>query len=173
MHKRYSILLALIITILLVTACGSKEKSLPAGMKPEDAREYILSAFPIPDGFKANSNLMWTATNDKNTSGYLTIDLVAPDAATLDANSLVQDFLNRSLAINKDGKVIIEKLDIQIKDPNQSTLLMANYLLNGQSFDGSYWSAEGVTPLQGAAQDPNLSYPIQEQAPVGVPTAYP
>ena len=32
MHKRYSILLALMITILLVTACGSKAKELPAGM---------------------------------------------------------------------------------------------------------------------------------------------
>jgi hypothetical protein len=171
MHKRYSILVALIITILLITACGSKEeKNAPAGM---DTREYILSSFPIPDGLKADSNLTWTATDDKNASGELAFSLVAPDVATLNANMPVQDFLDRALAINKDAKVTIEKLDIQVKDPNLNPLLTVNYVFNGQGFDGSGWTAEGVTPLQEAAQDPNLTYPIQQYIPPVAPTAYP
>lgn len=171
MNKKYAILLALMITILLVTACGSKEeKNAPTGM---DTREYILSSFPIPETFNSNSNLTWTVPDDKKSSGNLTIDLITPDVATVNADSMVQEFLNKALEINKDGKVIIEKLDIQIKDTNLITLFMANYVWNGQIFEGNYWSSEGITPSQGTTLDPNLTYPILPVAPVEVPTTYP
>lgn len=170
MHKTNSILIALIMTFLLVTACGTKEEKAATEI---ETREYVLSAFPIPEAFKADSRINWTITDDKNTSGNLTVDLVIPDAATVDANSFVQDFLDRAMTINKDGKVTIQKLDIQIKDINQNPLVLANYVFNGQEFDGTYWSTEAETPLQGATQDTNLTYPIQPQVPAEVPTTYP
>ena len=169
-YKKYSILLALIITILLVTACGSKkEKSLLI----TDSREYVISNFPIPSAYKANSSVIWTTTDEKNISGNLTIDLVVPDPATLDANTLVQDFLNRALAINKDGKVTIDRFDLQVTDANQISLVMANYIFNGQDFDGNYWSAESANPLQDSSQNPNQTYPIQPFVPIINPTPYP
>ena len=170
MYKKFSILIALIITILLVTACGSKKEKFLA---ITDSRNYVLSEFPIPSAYKANSSVIWTTIDDKNISGNLTINLVVPVPATLDANTLVQDFLNRALAINKDGKVTIERLDIQIKDANLISLVMANYIFNGQEFDGTYWFAESANPLQNATQNPNQTYPIQPFVPIINPTPYP
>ena len=157
MHKRYSMLIALLITILLVTACGAKQDKSPV---VTNTREYVLKAFSIPEAFKANSSVNWTNNEANNSSGTLTVDLVVPDASSIDANSLVQDFLKQALAINKEGKATIEKLDIQIKDANQNSLVIANYVFNGQDF---------VV----AAQDPNLPYPVQQYIPPVAPTAYP
>lgn len=160
MHKRISILIVLIVAVLSLTACGSKGKNLPANPNPEEVSEYVLSAFAIPGDLKANSNITWTATEDKINSGILLVDLVGADPKQIDPNSIVQDFLDRARAINKDGKVTIEKLNIQIKDIYLNSLVLANYVFNGQDFDE-------------ASQDPTLTYPINQSTPPVAPTAYP
>ena len=171
MRVKYSILIALMITLLLMTACGSEEeKNAPTGMNPS---EYILNSFLIPADFKENSKVTWTATSESDTKGSVAIDLVVPNPATFDTNSLVQGYVERAAAINKDAKISIEKLDIQIKDSSQIPVLVVNYVKSGQGFDGTGWSSPGIPPLEGITQDPNQSYPIQTAAPVEVPTAYP
>jgi len=173
MRQKTITLIFLIITLLLATACGTKAKSLPADPKPDEISAFIHDSFPIPDEFKANSKLNWTATNATGSAGLLTINLVAPDPAKLDTNALVQGFLDRAKTINKEGKVSIDNLDIQLRDSNQAPLMLVSYVKTEQGFDGTAWSAEGITPLQGVVQDPNLTYPIQPIVPALEPTTYP
>ena len=170
MHKSYSTLIALMITIMLVTACGATEETPSVGF---DASEYVLSKFSILDAFKANSKLTWIAKDNKSTIGTLTVDLVAPYPETLDKKYLVQYLTSSVIAINTEGKVSIEKLNIRVKDTAQNTLFEANCFGAGQSYACHDLSLGETTPIQVVTLAPSQPYPIQPFVPLITPTPYP